>query len=233
MKTDSRVRIPGFIQEGQNAYYYRKLGETVRIKAGTLITYPGDVPKYCYFIRKGRVFAGIVDHAGTERILFSFEQNSIFLEQYLLTGGCSNLFFAANTDVVAQKITYPELVQAMKSHFTVTLDIIHAMNGFSETVLRRVAGDLNETAAVRICNLLIEMAELFGEEENGKTELEIKIRQDIIGRLTGLHRVTVTREINKLKEQKLLTIEEGRYCITDMESFVQYRNKNSLSDEKG
>ena len=88
----SRVKIPGFIQDSQDARYYRRLGETVKIKAGTLIAYPGDLPRYCYFIRSGRVFAGIIDRTRMERILFSLEKDTIFLEQYLLTGTAANCF---------------------------------------------------------------------------------------------------------------------------------------------
>lgn len=227
---NSRVKIPGFIQDSPNTRYYQKLGETVKIKAGTLITYPGDVPRYCYFIRSGRVFAGMIDRTCGERILFSLEKNTIFLEQYLLTGRCSSMFFEANTDVVAQKITYPELVQGMKSRFFVTLDIIHAMNGFNETILRRVASDLHETASVKICNLLIDMAELYGEETGTGTLLNVKVKQEVVGRLTGLHRVTVVRELNKLKEQNLLVLQDGKYLIPDGEKLIQYRDNKSLPE---
>lgn len=228
---NSRVKIPGSVQNSQNANYYRRSGETVKIKAGTVIAYPGELPRYCYFIRSGRVFAGIIDRNGDERILFSLEKDTIFLEQYLLTGSCCSMFFEADTDVVAQRITYPELVQGMKSRFSITLDMIHAMNGFTETVLRRVASDLNETAAVKICELLIDMAELFGEQTDDGIQLNVKIKQEVLGKLTGLHRITVVRELNRLKEDGLLCTQDGRYLIPDLHKLIQYRDRKRSSED--
>ena len=228
----SRVKIPGFIQDSQDARYYRRLGETVKIKAGTLIAYPGDLPRYCYFIRSGRVFAGIIDRTRMERILFLLEKDTIFLEQYLLTGSCSELFFEADTDVVAQRITYPEFVQGMKSRFSMTLDIIHAMSGFNGALLKRVATDLNEAASVKICELLIDMMELFGRQTDQGILLEVKVKQEVMGKLTGLHRVTVARELNKLKSEGLLVSGDGRYLIPDREGLLRYRDRKSGAEEK-
>lgn len=228
----SRVKIPGLIPNSQNTHYYRNLGETVRIKAGTLIIHSGDVPQYCYFIRRGRVFAGMIDKTYGERILFSLEKDTIFLAQYLLTGSCSSMFFEANTDVVAQKITYPELVQGMKSRFSVTLDIIYGMNRFNETILMRISDDLNEAASVKICNLFIDMADLHGEQTDIGILVNVKIKQEVVGKLTGLHRVTVVRELNKLKEKKLLISQDGRYLIPDREKLIQYRDNKGVPEKE-
>ena len=104
------------------------------------------------------------------------------------------------------------------------------MNGFNETILRRVASDLHETASVKICNLLIDMAELYGEETGTGTLLNVKVKQEVVGRLTGLHRVTVVRELNKLKEQNLLVLQDGKYLIPDGEKLIQYRDNKSLPE---
>lgn len=226
MGKDSRIQIPCFMQGKQNSYYYRKMGETVQIKAGKLILCPGEIPRYCYFIRKGRVFAGIMEKKERERILFSFEEDRLFLEQYLLTGKRSPLFYTANTDVTAQKISYLELVQAMKTNFSVTLDIIQAITGVGEIALNRVVSDMDENASVKICNLLMDMAAIYGEETQEGIHLEVKVKQDVIGDLTGLHRVTVAREMKRMKEMGLLVWKDGHYRIPDMEKLRQYREEN-------
>ena len=152
MERSSRVKIPVFTQGKQNVSYYRKMGETVRIKKGTIICYPGQMAKYCYYVRSGRVFSGVLDHAEEERIMFSYEKDSLLLAQYLLTCDRSSMFFIANTDVVAQRITYPELIQSMKNNFSVTLDIIQAIKGFGETALKRAVSDMNvHPSASAIC----------------------------------------------------------------------------------
>ena len=60
------------------------------------------------------------------------------------------------------------------------------------------------------------MADLFGEPVDGRILLNMKIRQEVIGKMTGLHRVTVVRELNKLKDCRLLFMEDGNYWIPNM-----------------
>ena len=143
------------------------------------------------------------------------------------------MFYVTDTDVVVQKITYPELIQSMKNNFTVTLDVIQAMASFGETALNRVIDNVDQMAAIRICNLFFDMAELFGEPAKEGICLNVKIRQEIIGKLTGLHRVTVVKELNKLKNHGLLTMEDGCYCITDMDRLTRYRDDVGLKNEEG
>ena len=70
------------------------------------------------------------------------------------------------------------------------------------------------------------MADLFGEPVDGRILLNMKIRQEVIGKMTGLHRVTVVRELNKLKECRLLSMEDGNYWIPNMEKLLQFRDRN-------
>lgn len=224
---ESRIQLPGRLQMKQSSYYFRKMGETVRIKAGTEIEKQGEIPSHCYFIRNGLVAAGINLKDGDERILFVFEKDCLILGQYLLTSNKNQLCYTANTEVLAQKISYQELVQGMKSCFNVTMDVMNAAVGFSELSLYRMIGDWEENAAVKICNQLIDMAQLFGNENDNAVMLNVQISQTMLGKMTGVHRVTVNREMKKLKEKGLVFIEDGYYYISDIKQLIQYRNEQS------
>ncbi len=95
-----------------------------------------------------------------------------------------------------------------------------------------MATDLNEAASVKICELLIDMMELFGRQTDQGILLEVKVKQEVMGKLTGLHRVTVARELNKLKSEGLLVSGDGRYLIPDREGLLRYRDRKSGAEEK-
>lgn len=81
-----RIKVPSFISSRQNAWFFQRLGEPVEFRADQLIAMPGMYPQYCYFLKTGRVIAGIVSSANRQRLMLSFEDGSLLLEQYQLTG---------------------------------------------------------------------------------------------------------------------------------------------------
>ena len=48
------------------------------------------------------------------------------------------------------------------------------------------------------------MAAVYGEKENGMTRICVKISREKIAMLSGVHRVTVARELAKMKKNGLV-----------------------------
>lgn len=110
-----RIKVPSFISSRQNAWFFQRLGEPVEFRADQLIAMPGMYPQYCYFLKTGRVIAGIVSSANRQRLMLSFEDGSLLLEQYQLTGKPCDLYYRAVSPCTAQMISYHDLTQAMKA----------------------------------------------------------------------------------------------------------------------
>lgn len=72
-----RIKVPSFISSRQNAWFFQRLGEPVEFRADQLIAMPGMYPQYCYFLKTGRVIAGIVSSANRQRLMLSFEDGSL------------------------------------------------------------------------------------------------------------------------------------------------------------
>lgn len=213
-----------FTQKNQSSYYFCQLGETVRIKQGSVIACPQEIPGYCYYIRSGQVLAETISVNGEERVIFSFEKESIILAQYVLAGTKNPLSYRAKTEVLAQKISYLELVRGIKNSFHITIDIINAIADFSDVSLYQMLSAQDGKASVKICNQLINLAHLYGINYNGETVLTMHVSQEMLGNMTGSHRVTVNRELKKLKEKNLIYAKERFYCIPNLNELIAYRD---------
>ena len=224
--SDSRIQVPRFVQSEQNGFYFTKMGEIVHLRQDQLLAVPGTCPHYCYFIRSGRVIAGTLDRSGNQRILLSFGENTLLLEQYLLTGKPSDLFYKVVENATAQKITYHDLTQAMKTNFSVTLDVLNAISDLGALAHQRQRSESETGARQKVCNQFLDFALVYGVNVNGQVLIQEKITQEKIGSLTGLHRITVTREIKKMKDCGILQQKEGLYSITSLEELVAYRDAN-------
>lgn len=141
-----RIKVPSFISTKQNAWFFQRLGEPVEFRADQLIAVPGSYPRYSYFLKSGRVIAGIVNSSNHQRLMLSFEESSLLLEQYQLTGKPCDLYYRAVTDCVAQMISYHDLTQAMKADFSVTLDVLNAISDLGAMSLKQ---RMFETASAR------------------------------------------------------------------------------------
>ena len=219
-----RIRVPGFIRVAQNNYRFAKMGEPVELRRDQMLAVPGNYPQYCYFVTEGQVVAGTSDGPDHKRILLSFEENTLLLEQYLLTGKPSDLYYKAVKPTKARMISYHDLTQAMKLDFTLTLDVINAISELGSLAHQRQRSECEDTARKKVCNQLLDLALMYGTEQDGRVHIEEKITQEKIGVLTGLHRITVTREIKKLKEAGILAPEDGFYIINSLDALLNYRN---------
>ncbi len=217
-----RIKVPGFISSRQNAWFFQRLGEAVEFRADQLIAVPGMYPRYSYFLKTGRVIAGIVNSAENQRLMLSFEDDSLLLEQYQLTGKPCDLYYRAVTDCTAQMISYHDITQAMKSDFSVTLDILNAISDLGAMSLQQRMFETEADATEKVCGQFLDFALVFGEEENGEIVITERLTQDKIGALSGLHRVTVARELKKLREHGLLRVEDGLYRIRSLNALIEY-----------
>ncbi len=217
-----RIKVPSFISTRQNAWIFQRLGEPVEFRADQLIAMPGCYPRYSYFLKTGRVIAGIVNSSSSQRLMLSFEESSLLLEQYQLTGKPCDLYYRAVTPCTAQMIPYHDMTQAMRADFSVTLDVLNAISDLGAMSLRQRMFETEADATTKVCAQFLDFALAFGEEEEGETLIGEKLTQDKIGALSGLHRVTVSREIKKLRERGLLRFEGGYYRIISLNALIEY-----------
>ncbi len=212
-------------QQGkQNNYYLKQLGQRVECKSGKILARPGEILSHCFFIRTGRVAAFATTSAGNERLLYSFEADNLILAQYVISGKPCSLHYRAIIPTVAQMISLNELTQAMCSCHAVTLDVIDAISEYSEIAIQRLINDLEPKAGARIAGQFIDLADVFGVVCGDKIMIAEKITQDMIASLVGLHRVTVAKEMKKLKDCGILSQKEGNYFISDLKALIAYRN---------
>lgn len=204
-----RIKVPGFISSRQNAWFFQRLGEPVEFRADQLIAVPGMYPRYSYFLKTGRVIAGIVNSANNQRLMLSFEEDSLLLEQYQLTGKPCDLYYRAVTDCTAQMISYHDITQAMKADFSVTLDILGAISDLGAMSLQQRMFENASDATEKVCGQFLDFALAFGEEEGGGVVITERLTQEKIGALSGLHR-------------GLIRLQDGLYHIPNLNELINY-----------
>lgn len=72
----------------------------------------------------------------------------------------------------------------------------------------------------RVVLALLMSARKFGEYSNGERKISIPLTHKSIGALVGLTRETVSREMERLEEKKVITKKGGLFCISNMRILI-------------
>lgn len=65
----------------------------------------------------------------------------------------------------------------------------------------------------------------YGVEKDGRMVIDLKMSQELLAQLAGLHRITVVREMKKMQERNLVAKQMRWYVIPNVMKLTEYRNE--------
>ena len=163
-----------------------------------------------YYVMEGSVEVPLYAASGPEKVLFFVGPGCIFGEiSCFVTGeehddasvkarsNCVLYYFSR--DVIENTITnhHPQLL----------IELIRATsykNRMFSVLFRDI---LNSDNFIRVCKMLVYLVQFKGADRPGGKQISFdpEMTQSDLARLMGVHRVTVSKAISKLKEQGVLT----------------------------
>lgn len=214
-----------FIRSNLNQEQFNQLGELLILPDNYIVAQPGDAVKCCYYVLEGRIRATLFSPNGVERILYYFEEDSLFLEPDLLTKKDeADIYFITETPVKLRAISYAELMEAMQNDFRTTENVILSLCNIFYSAMFHLEELYSFDSTWQICNLLLVLADEFGiVKDQHKIRIGLKISQATMANMLGMNRTTVVRIIQSLKELDLIEQTNGYYVICDLERLADYR----------
>ncbi|WP_280769291.1 Crp/Fnr family transcriptional regulator [Salipaludibacillus daqingensis] len=194
---------------------------------GEILFHETEPAESIYFINEGKVKLTKSSSDGKEIVLNIRQQGEIFAEVALFSphdttypatakvmeGG--TISFIRNEDLEMFLTEHPELGMAIFRIMAERLRI-------SQSTLRDVAlyGKLSALAAT-----LVRLTEDYGIEKEDGVYIDIKLTHEDLGNFFGATRESVTRMMNQLKKQQILSKKQGYLIIHNVEDLRSYMNK--------
>lgn len=180
------------------------------------ILYEDDANNYMYIILDGMVKVVQITEDGREVVIAIHKSGDSFGEISMIDGK------AAYASVIAMQDTTVGLVR--KDEF---LNMLRMNPRIFENVLKIVCAKFRQTLyPVRISNirsslgkvktLLTWLAGDYGKVKSDGVSLDIRLTHQIIADMTGLTRETVTRGMDKLRNERQIVLDGKRICLTRM-----------------
>lgn len=189
----------------------------VRIRRGqSLFGAEQEIPDI-YWLRMGKIRLYQIAEDGSEMTLHIFRSPSFFPMMFYLSHRKADYYFQAVEDVIARKAPAKEVVKFLQQNPDVLFDLTRRFADAITGLLLRIEQLSSQNALQRVCSLLIYLDQQYGQPSPDGNVIKLKLSHDDIAAWIGLARETVSRQIEKLAEEGLVTSKGRRFIILDAE----------------
>jgi global nitrogen regulator NtcA len=210
------------MQEQPLASVFQKMGGGVfppvveTFERNKTIFFPGDPAERVYFLLKGAVKLSRVYEAGEEITVALLRENSVFGVLSLITGNKSDRFYhaVAFTPVELLSVSIEHFEQALKDSPELSWMMLKGLSSrilqtemMIETLAHRDMGS-------RLASFLLILCRDFGVPSNNGITIDLKLSHQAIAEAIGSTRVTVTRLLGDLRDDKNKVISIQKKKIT-------------------
>lgn len=182
-------------------------------KKGSVILLPSDEKlPLVTLLETGLVGQYDITTEGNKAMVTIYKPGAFFPISSAVNGTFNNYYFEAITDTSVRQVSSKLVEVFLKENPTVVYDLLKRLYKGVDGVLKRMVLLLGETANTRLLYELFICADRFGVKQlDGSITLDITAKE--LAQQAGLARETVSRELKKLKDLKVLVVERGRITL--------------------
>ncbi len=172
---------------------------------GQILIFAGENPQYIYYILSGKVRVYAESYRGDEVVINIFKSPAFFPMSWAINQTPNKYFYKTEEPTEVHLVPVDKAATFIKTNPDVLFDLLSRVYGGIEGLMGRMVHLMSGTARSRVIYELIIDCHRFGAADSRKGYALDATERDLAAR-AGLSRETVSREINKLKQEKLVEI---------------------------
>lgn len=206
--------------------FFARSGVT-HYKKGETILRGGDQPQGVFYIKKGYVRLYSLSKEGEELTLIIFKPGDFFPMIWAINNTSNMYYLESMTPVEVYRAPRDEFVSYIKGEpevlFELTGRILVRLGGLLQRMEHLAFGNAYD----KVASILFICAERFGTSSGKNIVIPLPLTHRDIASLLGITRETVSIEIKKLAEKKIINY-KGKHII--VEDLARLRQESSLDD---
>jgi CRP/FNR family transcriptional regulator len=171
---------------------------------GQIIIFANEDPSAVYYIVEGKVRNYDHTYRGDEVIVNIFKPPAFIPMSWAINRAPNQYFYRTEEPTTLHVVPTDKALEFVKANPDVMLDLLSRLYHGIDGLLGRMVHLMSGTARSRVMYELIIECRRFGQNEKADT-YELTVSEVDLAARSGLSRETVSREISKLKEQKLIS----------------------------
>jgi CRP/FNR family transcriptional regulator len=182
---------------------------------GQILVFADESPEHIYYIQSGKVRKYGISYRGDEVIVNIFKPPAFFPMSWALNRTPNKYFYKTEAATVVHIVPANDALQFLKDNPDVTLDLLSRIYRGMDGLLGRIVHLMSGTAKSRLIYELVTECRRFGEQQKDGSYLLNVSELDLAAR-AGMSRETVSREMRKLKDLKLISLDSQKMTVKDL-----------------
>lgn len=200
---------------------YVAQGQRISFGRHDKIIEAGEPVGQFYYLAKGTARAVVLNHDGSEKLLFVLTAPSILAETAVLTGGTSLVNFIAETDCEVVRFSESAMEQLLERDSELVRQMLRCMAQKTKSLVHQLAGTAMNGAEERLLRLLYILYWEWGYEEDGRRVIPRRLTHADLANAAGLHRVTVSNLLSGYQKNNIMHKEKERIVIDNWAYVVE------------
>ena len=181
---------------------------------GQVLIQPERSLQHVLYLVAGIVRQYDITPSGNQVVVNIFKPGAFFPMSLAINGGVNPYVFEAHTDVTVHVAAPNDAVRFLQENPDVTFNLLSRVYKGTDGVLRRMAHLMGGNTRNRLVFELLNAAYRFNNTDDNKHIL-IPFNEGDLAKHSGLARETVSRHIQQLKTDGLITVDNSGIIITD------------------
>lgn len=194
-----------------------------KYKKGEILVRGGDAPQGILYLTEGIIKEYGISKKGDEVILTIYKPGAFFPMSWAINNTTNNYYYEAMTDAVLWRVPKENAIEFIKMNPDILYDLLSRVyqgtDGLFLRMMHFMSGDANSKLIVEI----IILAKRLGKKKG--TVIEVSVTEKDLAALAGMTRETVSRELSRLKKEKLLVFAHHTLTIKSLEQLENELHK--------
>lgn len=192
---------------------------------GQMIVFRSENPNFLYYLVRGKVRKYDINYRADEIAVNIMKPPSFLPMVHVVNQTPNSYYYRAETICEVHVVPIEEALSFFKSDTEILFGMLSRIYGLVDRLQGRIVQLMAGTAQSRLIYELVVECRRFGKpNQDGTHTVEVSLL-DLAAR-SGLSRETISRELQKLKQQQLVTI--NKQCIT-IHNFMNLEKKLDVS----
>ncbi len=193
-----------------------KNGRSFRYHNREIILRAQEHPQGVYCVDTGFIRVYSITDAGEENIHIVYKSGDVFPLTWVFKDTVRNVFYEAMGTTRLFRLERDDFTELVKNKPPIARAILQQLTDQLNIYADRL-DNLEYTSALdRVVYRLLFLAGRFGEKKDGKVVIRLPLTHQHIARSVNLARETVSREIEKLEHQGLISRQKRLFVINDI-----------------
>ena len=188
-----------------------------QFKKGEIIIRADDEPQGIYYIEKGLVRRYSITGNGEELMLNIYKPHAFFPMSWAISNIHNAHFYEAMTEVIVWRAPKDDVLIFVKREPEIVYDLLRRVYIGVEGLWTHIEHLMSGNAYAKLLTALVIIAKRFGKQQQDSLVVDLKMTEKDLAAYAGMSRETASRELQILKQKKLISFEKGIITVQNMQ----------------